>query len=448
MAVIGVVTDDFTGTASAGVLVARSEAKTGLFFDAKAVREFREADRLDAIYVSSNSRHLPSCQAYDAVSEATKELKAMGTKYYSKKIDSTLRGGIGHEIDAMLEILGKSYMAVMVTAIPASKRICVGGHSVIDGVILTETCVAEDVKTPVRECYVPNLVEDQSKYNADLILLKDVKKGTQHLKKCMELSRENGKRILVIDAITMEHLDTIAKACVELGWDVLAVDPGPFTMKMAYHRGIIGKEHSADNSMVDIKKDKTALLIVGSANPASKRQIERLLEVNEHAVCVSVSPKELINGGRDADMEVLRVSREVIGLFGAEDRPEAIVVETSLHGSVVDLREEDLRHGYKKGMSSMLINDGLARITEQVLENVGQEQVAGLLLTGGDTMESICRKIGVACIRAMDNIVAQIDVGKIIGRYDGLPVIVKGGFCGDEDAAVDIVERLFLEASR
>ena len=30
MAVIGVVTDDFTGTASAGVLVARSEAKTGL----------------------------------------------------------------------------------------------------------------------------------------------------------------------------------------------------------------------------------------------------------------------------------------------------------------------------------------------------------------------------------------------------------------------------------
>ena len=132
----------------------------------------------------------------------------------------------------------------------------------------------------------------------------------------------------------------------------------------------------------------------------------------------------------------------------AEDRPEAIVVETALHGSVVDLREEDLRHGYKKGMSSMLINDGLARITEQVLEIVGQEQVAGLLLTGGDTMESICRKIGVACIRAMDNIVAQIDVGKIIGRYDGLPVIVKGGFCGDEDAAVDIVERLFLEASR
>lgn len=448
MAVIGVVTDDFTGTASAGVLVARSGAKTGLFFDAKAVRDFKEADRLDAVYVSSNSRHLPSQKAYDAVSEVTEELKNMGTKYYSKKIDSTLRGGIGHEIDAMLEALGESYIAIMVTAIPASKRICVGGHSVIDGVILTETFVADDVKTPVRECYVPSLVSGQSKYDVDLILLKDVKKGVQHLKECMELSRKDGKRILVIDAITMEHLDTIAKACVELKWDVLAADPGPFTMKMAYHRGVIGEEHSEDNSMVRIKKDKIALLMVGSANPSSKRQIERLCEVNKHIVCISVSPQELINGGSEAAMEVSRVSEKVIGIFESEDKPEAIVVETALHGSVVNLEEEDMKHGYTKGMSSMLINDGLARITEQVLENAGQRHVAGLLLTGGDTMESICRKIGVACIQAVDNIVAQVDVGRIIGRYEGLPVIVKGGFCGYEDVAVDIVDRLFLEASK
>ena len=151
MAIIGVVADDFTGTASAGVLVARSQAKTGLFFDAEAVREFGEADRLDAVYVSSNSRHLPPQKAYDAVLDVTRELKRMGVRYYSKKIDSTLRGGIGYETDAMLEFLGEDYMAVMVTAIPASNRICVGGHSVIDGVILTETSVAEDVVTPVRE---------------------------------------------------------------------------------------------------------------------------------------------------------------------------------------------------------------------------------------------------------------------------------------------------------
>ena len=85
MAVIGAVTDDFTGTASAGVLVARSQAKTGLFFDADAVKNFKDSERLDAVYVSSNSRHMPPREAYRAVKEVTEELKQMGIRYYSKK---------------------------------------------------------------------------------------------------------------------------------------------------------------------------------------------------------------------------------------------------------------------------------------------------------------------------------------------------------------------------
>ena len=86
MALIGVVTDDFTGTASAGVLVARTGAKTGLFFDADAVKNFKDAKRLDAVYVSSNSRHLSPERAYEEVAMATKELQNMGIKYLSKKI--------------------------------------------------------------------------------------------------------------------------------------------------------------------------------------------------------------------------------------------------------------------------------------------------------------------------------------------------------------------------
>lgn len=448
MAVIGVVTDDFTGTASAGVLVARSGADTGLFFDAQAVRDFKEADRLQAVYVSSNSRHLPPEKAYASVLETAGGLKSMGVQYYSKKIDTTLRGGIGYEVDAMLELLGESYMAVMVTAMPASKRICVGGHSVIDGVILTETSAAEDVITPVKECYVPNLMESQSRHRVDLILLKDVMKGVEHLKKCMELSREDGRRILIVDAITMEHIDIIAKACVELKWDVLAVDPGPFTMKLAFHRGLIGGECSGENSRRKVKRDKTALFMVGSANPQTKEQIQRLCGANKKAVCIHAYPDRLIEGGVSAAAEISRVSGEAVKLFGAEEPPEAIIVETALGGPVINLKEEDVRRGYETGTSSGLINDGFARITEQVIDTAGRERIAGLLLTGGDTMESICRRIGVSCIQARDNIVAQVDVGKILGKYEGLPVVVKGGFCGYKDVMIDVLDRLFLEASR
>ncbi len=448
MAVIGVVADDFTGTASSGVLVAKSDARTGLFFDAEALRKFENADRLDAVYVSSNSRHMIPEQAYNIVRQTTKELKKMGIKYYSKKIDTTLRGGIGYEIDAMLEELGEDTIAVVVTAMPQSNRICVGGYSIIDGVLLTETPVAQDVKTPVKECYVPSLIGEQTKYQTELINLRDLLKGEAVLKEKLQKAKENGSRVIIVDAMTMENVDVIAKCCVELNWNVLAVDPGPFTMKLAYHRKLIGTNRERTYEKVEEDSKKTALLVVGSANPSTRVQIDRLCMSGKENVKVSVSPVKLIDGEVSAKEEIETVYKKITELFSGEKNPRSIIIETALHGSVVNLEEEDQKHGYRPGTSSELINKGLAEITEMILANIGQERIAGLLLTGGDTMECVCRRIGVACIQATDNIVAQVDVGRIIGKYDNLPLIVKGGFCGYDDVAVDIVERLFIEAAQ
>jgi len=441
------VADDFTGTASAGVFVAKSHARTGLFFDTKAVEDFHDADRLDAVYVSSNSRHLKPEAAYKEVASTTAALKKLGAQYFSKKIDTTLRGGIGSEIDAMLDSLGEDVIAVMVSAMPPSKRICVGGYCVIDGVVLTETSVAKDVKTPVTESYVPDLIRKQTKQHVDFVTLSEVLKGTDHIKTVLQKSRMNGYRVIVLDAITMEHIDTIAKACVELKWNILAVDPGPFTMKLAYHRNLIGEQISTVPEKTE-QHDKTVLIVAGSANPSTKAQMEYLCGQNPQCRVVSVAPAELIDGGEKANAEVKRATSEIVDLFNSPEPPPVILVETALHGVIVNLDQEDQRHQYEKGASSALINDGLAQITEHVLEAVGQKRVAGLMLTGGDTMESVCRKIGVQCIQALDNIVSQVDVGRIIGKYDGLPIVVKGGFCGYEGVGVDIVERLFWESSK
>ena len=190
------------------------------------------------------------------------------------------------------------------------------------------------------------------------------------------------------------------------------------------------------------REDKIALLIAGSANPSTKRQMEILSESEISLQQISANPKELLEGGERSQKEVLRVVKEAEAVFEAEDRPEAILIETALHNSIVNLREEDEKHGVPEGTSSDRINSGLAEITNVLLEKYAEDKIAGLMLTGGDTMEKVCRKIGVACIKAEDNIVAQVDVGKIIGRYDGMPLVVKGGFCGSEDIGIEIVRRL------
>ncbi len=64
---IGVVADDFTGTASAGMMMAKAHVKTGLFLNAETMAGNDEAKKLEAIYVSTSSRALPPPAAYEAV---------------------------------------------------------------------------------------------------------------------------------------------------------------------------------------------------------------------------------------------------------------------------------------------------------------------------------------------------------------------------------------------
>ncbi|HBR1893740.1 four-carbon acid sugar kinase family protein [Klebsiella quasipneumoniae subsp. similipneumoniae] len=444
---IGSVTDDFTGTASAGVLIAKSQAATGLFFDADAVKNFKDRERLEAIFVSSNSRHLLPAEAYASVFSTTEELKKIGVNYFSKKIDTTLRGGIGYEIDAMLDCLANDSVAVVVTAMPQSKRICIGGFSVIDGVLLTETSIAKDVKTPVNECYVPTLLSKQSLNKISMVTIDQVIKGANSLTDVMFAERESGSKIIVVDAITLDHIDIIAQACLNTGWNILAVDPGPFTMKLNYHRGLVKDLVSVDTPEQYCTNGKVALFVVGSANPLTKVQMSNLCNGDGKNILVSVSPYSLIEGGATAQQEVDRVVEQTLTLINGPVSPEAIIIETALHNSVVVLKDEDCKREYLPGTSSQLINSGLAEITDKIISACGQEKIAGLLLTGGDTMESVCRKLEVSCIQAIDNIVAQVDIGKIIGKYDGLPVVVKGGFCGHENIGKEIVKRIFIEST-
>ena len=174
---IGIVADDLTGATTTGVLLARSRARTVAYFSSEAaLREEKELG-LDAIVISTNSRALDKEKVQGFVTDATSALKKMGVRYFTKRIDTTLRGGIGYEIDAMLDVIGEDAVAVVVPAMPQSRRILVGGYSVIDGVALIRTPVAQDVRTPVRENYVPTLLAAQTQHAVGLIALADVLQG-------------------------------------------------------------------------------------------------------------------------------------------------------------------------------------------------------------------------------------------------------------------------------
>ena len=445
MPLIGAVADDLTGATTTGVLLARSKARTAVFFNEEAAEKTEGIDELDAILISS--RPLPANEAYDKVKSATIALKKMGVEYFSKRIDTTLRGGVGVEIDAMLDQMKEGTVAVVVPAMPQSRRILVGGYSIIDGVALINTPVAQDVRTPVKENYIPRLLEGQTRRKVGLVTLDKVLAGEEVIEEALAEQKKAGCEVIVVDGITLEDVENIAKACISLRWDVVAVDPGPFTSKLAFYRELISAEEPNIPPQAD-EAGKTVLIAAGSATPVTKKQMEILCQDPRH-VRVSVEPLPLIEGGDVALDEVFKAVNKAAELLESDNQPRAILFETALHGELLNLDEEDNKRHYAGGMSANRINAGLGMIISQLLEKVGKEKVAGLYTTGGDTMVNVCYQLGVECIEVMDYVIPQTDVGRLVGsKYSGLPVVGKGGLTGNDNTACDIVSRLFRESAR
>lgn len=270
--------------------------------------------------------------------------------------------------------------------------------------------------------------------------------GVVDIQRALKDSRQQGNEIIVVDAITIEDVEAIAQACVNLRWNVLAVDPGPFTAKLAYVRGLVGLEESNIPENTADGTGKTVLIAAGSATPVTKRQMEVLCEDERH-LRIPVEPIPLINGGEEALEEVQKAIDAALDLL-EKGRPRAILLETALHGPILNLKQEDEKRGYAEGMSAERINGGLGAIVAGILNQVERDRIAGIYTTGGDTMVNVCFQLGVECLEVVDYVIAQTDVGRMVGKYQGMPIVGKGGLTGNDHTALDIVDRLFREATR
>ncbi|MDE6168597.1 MAG: four-carbon acid sugar kinase family protein, partial [Acetatifactor sp.] len=138
MSRILIVADDLTGANDTGVRFAKCGAKVFTVLDKEHVN-WEKAGDCDCITLSTDSRGLPPREAYERVHRAVRKFSGRETILYSKRIDSTLRGNLGAETDAMLDALADDRMAVVVPAFPEAGRTYVGGHLLVCGVPLFRT---------------------------------------------------------------------------------------------------------------------------------------------------------------------------------------------------------------------------------------------------------------------------------------------------------------------
>ncbi len=415
-----VIADDLTGANATGVLLKKMNYNTFTVLNNERLELTMLAD-CECLMYPTNSRGISSELAYNRVYNVTNLLKNNEVKVYAKRIDSTLRGNLGSETDAVLDALGQDYIAIAASCFPESGRVIIGGYMLVNGLPLHITEVAFDPKTPVKTSEIRKVFEQQSKYPVASILMNDLMQGEQYIVEQIHKRIKEGNRTLVFDCVTQEDLDLIADAVISSKIKFVAVDPGVFTATIA-RKTIVPSEKKSKNKI---------LVVVGSVNPVTKNQMEELW-LSQKTLQVCVKTKEFVESDVRREAEINRVVKEV------SENSSKFIVSTVTGDGLLPENRIDFKYYMERDHCTVdeiseKINTAFAEITYRIC--IKDKTFKGLYSSGGDITVAVCKKFDTAGLELLDEVLPLAAYGKILkGEFNGLNIITKGGMVGQSNA--------------
>ncbi|MFZ5823354.1 MAG: four-carbon acid sugar kinase family protein [Bacillota bacterium] len=423
MRTIAIIADDLTGAADTGIQFVYAGLRSLVLLDPRAAG-LPPADVL--VGVTDSRQDSPEVSRRKVTHWAQVMAAYHPTEVY-KKIDSTLRGNPGAELDACMDGF-PGRIAVFAPAYPAAGRTTINGQHLLHGRPLEETEVSHDPTTPVRESRLLPLLAAQTPRRIAQIRLADLEAGADNLARILHQRLADGAEILVSDAVTDQHLADLVAGVRSLGRPLL------WTGSAGLARHVLPVK-ATTRLAVPVPLAHPLLAFAGSVSQTLRRQVAYYCR-STGAACITADANVLTGAGAEAEAEVRRVAAEALGWLRAG---RSTVVTTSLPSGSVQVS------GPEMVAAARTISDRLGAAARAIL---AEGWYGPLFLSGGDTALGVCHQLGAAGIRLHQELLSGIALGTLVdGPYEDLPVITKAGSFGAEDVLCQI-SQIALPAHR
>lgn len=408
---IGVLADDLTGAFDTGVQYRNWGLSVEVFIG--DVKDVSKLDSVDVIVVDTESRGLKKEDAFLRVYRATEELTKIGFDRIYKKVDSTLRGNIGIELDAVMEA-SKIKFTFFAPAYPTYKRTTLSGKQYVNNKPLDKTEYIDELG--VKTAKISDIIRVQSKRKVGLVGFDTVNRGVNSIKTRIETLKKDGVEVAIFDTLTEKHLIDIVRAAGDT-------------------RMFVGSAGLASEMPLGLcaRSQKPVLSVCGSTRRLSSIQVRNLqdrLGFKE----VEIRVLKLIDGEAAANVEVKRcVSEAVVALKAGVD---VSITSSPRDGSAKEFVSYALQKGFKETEAKLFVEEAIGEITSAILKEV---EVLSLIMTGGATSLVICKKLGVDMV----DIVEEIEPGiPLLILSNGMHAVTKAGGFGHEDSLIQATQRL------
>ena len=402
---LGIVADDLKGAMDSSGYFA------SLGFSTVVILEPSFPSTADVVVITTNSRAEDPNIARERVRQAVKSL--IGKVIY-KKIDSTLRGNIGVELEVAIEELAGE-KAVVAPAFPAVGRTTVAGILLVNGVAVAETQFANDPILPVKESHIPGLLEKATKRQVGCVTVADIEAGPESLYcKISEMPQD----IVVCDVTAQSHLTGITQAAALAEGHWLLCGSG----------GLARELHLLLTKLPKVGKEKSenqpsgpALVVVGTRN--------------------QVAANQLLKAKDELGLPILNLAVEPLN--------QENVLSGNIRGILAEA-ERLLSQGKGLALSSTFsqyapaLKHALPALMAEVVANImATQKFTGLFLSGGDIAVEVCRKLQVAAIQVQGEVEPGVPAGELIGgQGQGMRIVTKAGGFGTEEALVKSIAYL------
>lgn len=403
-----VIADDLTGANEIASIMVRRGKKSLVSNGFLGNNEIRKLWNIyEGLVFDLNSRNLPEEKAYNRIKDFLTSLEEIKKGLIYKKIDSTLRGNVGKEIDAVLDT-GCADIVVLVPALPFMERITVGGYHLVQGVPVGRTSYAKNF----TGSYLPEFLRGQSICQIGYVGLRTVELGPDVISQRLIREYEKGSSIIVCDCCSQDDLENIKQAILSVKLKVLPVGSAGLFEELLHE---------------DEPRSLPCLIVCGSLNQITRLQLTKLIS-EERCGCLELDLSSSLSPEEEDKLKRLLVEGESILNQG-----KSLVVATSENCWEIGKRQKD-------DIMRSKINQSLAHLAKYFIKNFS---FAGVIAIGGDTARALLDSLQAHGIEAIDELEPLVPVGIIRGgEGKGMLIITKTGGFGGEDVFLKAVSYL------
>ena len=424
---IYVIADDLTGANDTGVQFAKKGYNTMVsILDKQSTIII--PNNLDVFVVDTETRELKSKIAREKLRNILKRLNINKNDMIYKKVDSTLRGNVGDEIEEIMNILKKD-ICVFSPSYPSYQRITVRGHLIVDQKPLELSEYSCYNSTQIENSSIPFLLKKQTDFPVAQIDLKDVAKGQKAILLKINELYQKGNKIIVIDSTNEEHLKDIFASGLKFDGQVLFSG----SAGLANHFPNIYNKN--EDLKINIENSKSPVIVVaGSRNSIMEDQINYLknrlnfAELKIDLEQIFSNKDRILDNYNTKCIEAIKTNRDLVIHTNAIYNEEKLINKKVMLKYHLGFRELEVE-----------IKKFFGELTSKILKN---SCVRNLILTGGDIALGVCEELKIYNMNILDELLPGIPLAIANYKNYKLNIITKAGGFGKEDTLYNLINKL------